>query len=159
LTVSLIILSIIFANAGFIGCIFPVIPGPPLSYLALIIISYARDWEPFSLSFLIAMAILTIIIMIVEYLLPIIGASRYGASKISIYLSITGMILGIFILPPWGIFLGAFLGGFAGEILEGKKGKDALKIGWVIFVSNILSIGIKLSFSLAVIFLCIKGIF
>ncbi|MFC1532197.1 DUF456 domain-containing protein [Thermodesulfobacteriota bacterium] len=133
-------------------------PGPPLSYLALIALSFARDWEPFSPVFLIVMACLTIIIMILDYIVPIIGASKYGASKTGIYLSIIGMILGIFIFPPWGIFIGAFIGGFTGEILAGSKGKEALKVGWVIFAGNMVSVGIKLSFALAVIFIYVKEI-
>lgn len=156
MTIFLIILGILLALAGFAGCILPVIPGPPLSYLALIVLSFAKDWEPFSVTFLIVMAALAIIVMILDYLVPILGAAKAGASKIGIYLSIAGMILGIFFFPPWGIFIGAFSGGIAGEILAGKKGKEAIKVGWAIFVGNILSVGIKLSFSLFVIFFYIK---
>jgi len=156
LTISLIILGILLALAGFAGSIIPVIPGPPLSYLALIALSFAKNWEPFSPSFLIAMAALTIFVMILDFLVPVLGAAKSGASKIGIYLSIAGMILGIFFFPPWGIFICAFAGGIAGEILAGRKGKDAIKVGWAIFVGNMVSIGIKLSFALVVIFFYIK---
>lgn len=145
--------------AGFVGCIIPVIPGPPLSYLALIALSFARDWEPFGAVFLSVMAGLAIIIMILDYLIPVIGASRYGASKPGIYLSIAGMVLGVFLFPPWGIFIGGFIGGFVGEILAGSKGKEALKIGWVIFMGNVATVGIKLSFALVVIYLYVKELF
>ncbi len=154
--IFLIILGIFLALAGFVGCILPIIPGPPLSYLALIAISLARDWQPFSPTFLIVMAALTVIITILDYIVPIIGASRYGASKSGITLSIIGMFLGIFFFPPWGIFIGAFAGGVIGEILQGHRGKEALKVGWGIFVGNLLGIGIKLAFSLVVIFFYIK---
>jgi len=156
LEIFLIILGIFLALAGFVGCILPIIPGPPLSYLALIAISLARDWQPFSPTFLIIMAALTVIITILDYIVPIIGASRYGASKSGITLSIIGMFLGIFFFPPWGIFIGAFAGGVIGEILQGHRGKEALKVGWGIFVGNLLGIGIKLAFSLVVIFFYIK---
>jgi uncharacterized protein YqgC (DUF456 family) len=159
LEIFFIILGILLALAGFIGCILPVIPGPPLSYLALIALSYARDWEVFSATFLIIMAILMIIVMILDYVVPVIGASRFGASKFGISLSIVGMFLGIFFFPPWGIFIGAFIGGVVGEILQGRRGREALKVGWGIFVGNMLSIGIKLSFALAVIFFYVKELF
>ena len=159
MSITLIIIGLLLALAGFIGCIVPVIPGPPLSYLALIAISFARDWEPFSTVFLVIMGCLTMIIMVLDFVVPVVGASRYGASKAGIYLSIVGMFLGIFLFPPWGIFIGAFIGGIAGEILTGRKGKEALKVGWVIFLGNMLSVGIKLSFALVVIFFCVKEIF
>ena len=153
--IFLIILGIFLALAGFVGCILPIIPGPPLSYLALIALSFARGWEPFSAAFLIIMAALTVIITVLDYLVPIIGASRYGASRSGITLSIIGMLLGIF-FPPWGIFIGAFAGGVAGEILQGRRGKEAIKVGWGIFMGNMLGIGIKLAFSLVVIFFYVK---
>ena len=157
--IFLIILGIFLALAGFIGCILPVIPGPPLSYLALIALSLAKDWEPFSAVFLIVMAVLMIIVTLLDYVFPIIGASRSGASRSGVSLSIVGMVLGIFFFPPWGIIIGAFLGGIVGELLQGRRGKDALKVGWGIFVGNMFGIGIKLAFSLAVIFFYIKGLF
>ena len=159
MTISLIIIGILLAIAGFVGCILPIIPGPPLSYLALIALSFAKDWEPFSPLFLIIMGALAVLVMILDYLIPILGAARSGASKTGIYLSMAGMILGIFFFPPWGIFIGAFAGAFAGEILEGRRGRDVIRVGWAIFVGNVLSTGIKLSFAIAVIFFYIKEIF
>ena len=156
MTISLIILGVVLAIVGFAGCIIPIIPGPFLSYLALIILSFARNWEPFSASFLIVMGALTIIITILDYVAPIIGASKSGASKRGIYLSVAGMLLGIFIFPPWGIFIGAFIGGVVGEIFSGRKGKEAFKVGWAIFLGNMVSIGIKIAFSIYVIFLFIN---
>jgi len=158
LTISLIILGILLALAGLAGSIIPVIPGPPLSYLSLIALSFAKNWEPFSPSFLIAMAAVTIFVMILDFLVPVLGAAKSGASKIGIYLSMAGMILGVFLFPPWGIFIGAFIGAFAGEILEGRKGRDVIRVGWAIFLGNMVSIGIKLSFSLVVIFFYLKEI-
>jgi uncharacterized protein YqgC (DUF456 family) len=157
LSITLIILGVFLAVAGLAGSILPVIPGPPLSYLALIALSLAKDWEPFSASFLIVMAALMVFVTVLDYVIPVFGAARSGASKTGIYLSMAGMILGIFFFPPWGIFIGAFVGAFAGEILEGRKGKDLIRVGWAIFFGNVVSTGIKLSFCLAVIFFYIKG--
>ena len=134
------------------------IPGPPISYLALIALGLARDWEPFSLLFLIIMAVFMIIVTTLDYVFPIMGASRYGASRFGISLSILGMFLGIFFFPPWGILVGAFLGGIIGEMFQGRRGKEALRVGWGIFLGNMVSTGTKLAFSLAVIFFYIKGL-
>jgi len=71
--IVLIILGLLFALIGLIGCILPVIPGPPLSFFALIILSYAKNWEPFSATFLIIMAGLTILATVLDYVVPAIG--------------------------------------------------------------------------------------
>ena len=152
MTIALIILGLILALIGLIGCILPVIPGPPLSYASLIILSLAKQWEPFSIAFLIIMGALMLAVSLVDYVFPAIGAKRYGASKAGVWFSIIGMVIGIFFIPPWGIFIGAFVGALIGELLVGKGGKKALKAGWGVFVGNMVSIGFKLAFSGVVIF-------
>ena len=154
--IVLIILGLVFALIGLIGCILPVIPGPPLSFFALIILSYAKNWEPFSTTFLIIMAGLTILVTVLDYVVPAIGAKRYGASKLGVWGSIIGMLIGIFIFPPWGMLIGAMAGALAGELAGGKKGGKALRAGWGVFVGNIMNIGIKLAFSGAILFFYIK---
>jgi len=154
--IVLIILGLVFALIGLIGCILPVIPGPPLSFFALIILSYAKNWEPFSTTFLIIMAGLTILVTVLDYVVPAIGAKRYGASKLGVWGSIIGMLIGIFIFPPWGMLIGAMAGALAGELAGGKKGGKALRAGWGVFVGNIMNIGIKLAFSGTILFFYIK---
>ena len=83
--IVLIILGLLFALIGLIGCILPIIPGPPLSFFALIILSYAKNWEPFSTTFLIIMAGLTILATVLDYVVPAIGAKRYGASQLGVW--------------------------------------------------------------------------
>jgi len=154
--IVLIILGLLFALIGLIGCILPVIPGPPLSFFALIILSYAKNWEPFSATFLIIMAGLTMLATVLDYVVPAIGAKRYGASKLGVWGSIIGMLIGLFIFPPWGMLIGAIIGALAGELAGGKKGKKALRAGWGVFVGNIMGIGLKLAFSGAILFFYIK---
>ena len=76
---------------------------------------------------------------------------------LGLVLVLRGLDLFRFYVILWGIFIGAFSGGIAGEILEGRKGKEAIKIGWAIFIGNMVSVGIKLSFSLLVIFFYMKA--
>jgi len=159
MTIALIILGLLIALIGFIGCILPVIPGPPLSYAALIILSLAKQWEPFSIAFLIIMGALMLAVSLVDYVFPAIGAKRYGASKAGVWFSIIGMLVGIFFIPPWGMFIGAFAGALIGELLVGKGGKKALQAGWGVFVGNMVSIGFKLAFSGVVIFFYVKEMF
>jgi len=45
---ALIILGFIVLAAGIVGCVLPIIPGPPLAYAALVLLSIARGWEAVS---------------------------------------------------------------------------------------------------------------
>jgi uncharacterized protein YqgC (DUF456 family) len=156
-TLTLIILGLLLAFVGLIGCFLPVIPGPPLSYASLFIISIAKKWEPFSATFLLIMGAVLVAVSVVDYVFPAIGARRYGASKTGIWFSIIGMLVGVFFIPPWGMFIGAFAGAVIGEITLGKRGKAALRAGWGILVGTIAGIGIKLAFCGVVLFFYVQA--
>ena len=155
----IIALGLILALAGMVGCILPIIPGPLLSFLALILLSWTKDWQTFSQTFLIIMGLLTAILMILDYITPALGAKRYGASKAGLWGSAIGMVVGIFFIPPWGLIVGAFIGALSGELLAGKSGKKALRAGWGILMGNVLGIGLKLAFTAVVLFYYIKALF
>ncbi|MFH1349579.1 MAG: DUF456 domain-containing protein [Pseudomonadota bacterium] len=159
MTLVLIILGLLVALAGFVGCVFPIIPGPPLSFLALLILSLAKNWEPFSTTFLMVMAGLTILVTGLDYVVSALGAKKHGASKMGVWGSIVGMFLGIFVFPPFGMFMGAILGALVGELLAGKAGKEALRAGWGVLLGNIMGMVLKLAFCGIMLFFYIKEMF
>jgi len=105
------------------------------------------------------MAGLTIVVTILDYVVPASGAKKYGASKLGIWGSIIGMLFGLFFFPPWGMLIGAIGGALAGELAAGKEGKKALRAGWGVFVGNMVSIGLKLAFSGVILFFYVKEMF
>jgi len=159
LTIVLTILGLLFALIGFIGCIVPIIPGPPVSFFALIILSFAKNWEPFSSTFLIITGALTILVTILDYVIPAGGAKKYGASKLAVWGSIIGMLIGVFFFPPLGIFIGGLIGALTGELLTTKKAEKALRASLGVFIGIMLSTGIKLAFCGVMLFFYIKEMF
>lgn len=143
----LVFIGLIMALFGFFGCLLPTIPGPAISFAALIVLSLAYGWEVFSPTFLIIMAVLTVLVLLVDGLIPLLGAKRYGASKWGMGLSVAGMVAGLIFFPPWGIILGTFAGAMIGEIIAGKEGKMAFQVSWGIFLGNLAAIGMKLAFT------------
>lgn len=154
--VAILVFGLILALAGIIGCILPIIPGPIFSFLALILLSWTKNWQVFSLTFLIVMGSLTALLIVLDYIAPALGAKKYGASKSGLWGSVIGMIIGIFFIPPWGMIVGAFVGALIGEFLAGKSGKKALRAGWGILIGNVLVIGLKLAFTTVALFYYIK---
>lgn len=159
ITTSLIIFGLLVALVGLAGCIIPLIPGPPLSFLALVILSFVRNWKPFSPTFLIIMAGLTLGVTISDYLVPIGGARKYGASGPGVWGSVIGMFIGLFLFPPWGMIIGAVLGALVGELLAGKKGKQVLRAGWGVILGNVVTTGLKLALSGAMLFFYVREMF
>ena len=142
----LIIIGLLVSIVGLIGCVIPALPGPPLSFLALVILELAIE-NAFSLDFYYLWGGITIVVVILDYVLPILGAKAYRASKFGIWGSIIGMIVGIIFFPPFGMILGLFIGAVAGEVFAGKKEWEALKVGSATFFASMLMIFIKLAVS------------
>jgi len=157
--IVLIILGCIFIIVGIIGCIIPGVAGPPFSFLALILLSIAKKWEPFSVPFLILMAVLTIVVTGLDYIIPAAGAKKFGASRYGFWGAVIGMIIGIIYVPPFGLIIGAFIGAFIGELLIGKQSYDALKAGWGVFMGVMLGILLKLIASGIMTFYFVKALF
>ena len=142
----LIIIGLLIAVVGLIGCIIPAIPGPPLNFLSLVILELAIK-DAFTLDFYILWGGITIVVTFLDYVLPIMGAKVYKASSFGIWGSIIGMIIGILFFPPFGMILGLFIGAVLGELIAGKKKWEALKIGTVTFAASMLMILAKLALS------------
>lgn len=142
----LIILGLIIAVIGLLGCIIPAIPGPPLNFLSLVILELAIE-NGFSSDFFILWGIITVVVFLLDYILPVWGAKVYKASSYGIWGSIIGMILGIIFFPPFGMILGLFVGAVIGELLVGKEEWQALKVGSITFFASMLMILVKLAVS------------
>jgi uncharacterized protein YqgC (DUF456 family) len=158
-TIVLIVIGLLVALVGIIGCILPALPGPALSFLSLVILSYAKDWEPFGVQFFVVMGGLAALVTFLDYVVPAGGAKKYGASKYGVTGSIAGMLIGFFFLPPFGIFVGAFVGALAGEMLANRGTRDALRAGWGVFVGIMVGLGLKLAYSGVALFFYIKEMF
>lgn len=157
--IVLIILGCLCVIIGLIGCVVPGIAGPPFSYLALILLSIAKRWEAFSPEFLIGMAVMTVGVTVIDYLMPAAGAKKFGASRYGFWGAFAGMWLGIIYAPPLGMIIGAFLGALGGEMLRGKTGTEALKAGWGVFVGVMAGMIMKLIASGIMTFYFVKGLF
>jgi uncharacterized protein YqgC (DUF456 family) len=151
--------GLLVAIAGFLGCLIPILPGPPLSFAALIILSLAKAWKPFSLTLILVMAGLTLLVTVLDYVVPVAGARKYGASKLGLWGSFLGLIIGLFAFPPFGMFIGGIAGAVVGELLAGRKGEEALRAGWGVFVGTIVTIGFKMSLSAVMLFFYVKEMF
>lgn len=159
ITILLIIIGLLTALAGIAGCILPVLPGPLVSFLSLIILNIARDWQPFSTTFLLVMITIAIVLTALDYAVSVAGARKYGASKAGLWGSVIGMIIGMIFFPPLGIFIGALVGAITGELAIGKKTREALRVGWGVVLGNLIGTALKLAYCLMVLFFFIKTIF
>ena len=136
------ILAIIAGAVGILGSILPGLPGLPVSWVGLLIL-YIWGPEEISLGTLIAWGVVTAVITVIDYWIPMYFTKKTGGSKHAERGSMIGMIVGIF-LTPIGMILGAFLGALIGEMVwANREFGPAFKVAVGSFVGFMLGTGIK----------------
>lgn len=139
----LIVLGILLLISGILGCVLPVLPGPPLSYLGLLVLHFTERYQ-FSQRFLILWAVITVVVYALDYIIPVWGTKKFGGSKRGVWGSVIGLVIGLFFFPPFGIIIGPFLGAIIGELSSGKDSGTALKSGFGSFIGFLAGTLLKL---------------
>jgi uncharacterized protein len=137
-----IILGILLTIVAIAGSILPLIPGPPIAYVGLLI-QQLREDKPFTTNFLIFWAALVVLSMILDYLIPIWGTKKFGGTKYGVWGCTLGF-LAAFWLGPWGVIIGPFVGAFLGEMIAQDNSKAAFKSALGSFVGFLLGSFLKL---------------
>ena len=145
----LVILALLCAVAGLLGAVLPALPGPPLSFVGLLLLLPCAD-NDIETATVIATGIAAAIITVLDYVAPIWLAKKKGGSKYGTWGAGIGMFVGRF-LGPWGIILGPFAGAFIGELMAKNSTERALTTAFMSFVAFMLTTGIKFIFCVALI--------
>ena len=148
--IILLILSALFIVMGLIGSFLPVLPGPPLSWLGLLVLHLTQAVK-MNLALIIITGIIALIIFLMDYIIPAIGTKKFGGSKAGMIGTSLGLIIGLLAPIPGGIIIGPFLGAFIGEMLNKNDSKLAFKAAIGSFLGFLASTFIK--FIVAIIYL------
>ncbi|MBR5336192.1 MAG: DUF456 domain-containing protein [Bacteroidaceae bacterium] len=152
----LLVFAMLLAIVGLVGAIVPGIPGPPLSFVGLLLLSFCSNLE-IGWTVLLVTAILAVAVTILDYVAPVWLTNKKGGSKYAMWGAVIGMFLGM----PFG-FLGVVLGPFIcallGEMIYGTPFEKALNVAFVSFVAFMLTTGVKFIYSFVLfIMIAIKG--
>lgn len=139
--VALIVIAIVLCLLGIAGSVLPALPGHPLNYIAMWCVQWV--YHPFSNTVLIVFGILTVIVLLFDYFMPVWWAKKYGATREGIIGSVIGMLAGIF-FTPIGMILGTLAGAVIGDMIAGRTGPEAARSGMATLIGTFVAVGIKL---------------
>ena len=140
--IFLLILAFLFMLIGIAGCIIPGLPGTPVAYAGLWI-AQATDHVDFSWQLLLVWGIITIVLQVLDYVVPAWGTKKFGGTKYGVWGSTIGVFVGLG-FGAAGVIFGPLAGAVLGELLGGKHLNDALKAGWGSFLGILFGTIIKL---------------
>lgn len=144
-------LSFVLIIGGIIGCFLPLLPGPVTGWIGIFVL-YQHPNIPSEPLFLGWTFVVTLLIFLLDYWIPIAGAKTFGGTQAGVRGATIGLILGFIFLGILGLAIGPFLGAVSGELMDDPKDrKKALKAGFGSFLGFLG--GTLLKFILAVYFL------
>ena len=154
--VFLAILGTICIIIGVLGSLLPILPGPPISYAGVLLLHFTQ-YAQYSTRFLVLFAILTAVVAVLDYVIPIWGTKKFGGSKYGTWGATIGVVVGIF-MGPVGMIAGPFIGAVVGEMIYGKKSNEAFRAGLGSFIGFITGTLMKIVLSVILAFHFFKAL-
>lgn len=155
----LVFISLLLILLGIVGSFVPVLPGPPVSWLGLLVLHLTKA-VPMNYTFLGVTLFVAILIFILDYIIPSIGTKRFGGSRAGAIGTMIGLFVGIFSPIPFGILIGPFVGALIGELVFNQSdSKTAFKAAVGSFLGFIASTFMKFIVTTIFLFLFVYKLF
>lgn len=137
--------------AGVLGSFLPILPGPPLSWIGLLLLHLTKI-VPANTTFLVVTLVVAILVLVLDYIIPAVGTKRFGGSKSGMIGTTLGLLVAI-IFPVFGVFgivIWPFVGALIGELINKSTGQNAMRAAFGSLIGFLASTFLK--FILAVIY-------
>lgn len=134
-------LAVILSILGVAGCIIPVLPGPPIAFVGVLIVYFTTAEVPGSA--IVIYGIITLVTVILDYIVPMLGVKYFGGTRSGKLGCFIGSLAGLFFMP-WGIIAGPFFGALIGEIIGESNMRDALMSGLGSLLGFLVGVTLKI---------------
>ncbi|MDQ0352075.1 uncharacterized protein YqgC (DUF456 family) [Alkalibacillus filiformis] len=121
------ILVIVLFLSSYAGIIFPIIPAPLVIWGGFLVYHFAINNEPLTAFFWWSMVVLTVIVIVADIIANSYFVKKYGGSKRGEWAAAIGVIVGSFIIPPFGILIVPTVAVFVVEMLQRRTTEEAFK--------------------------------
>ncbi|MFH6933775.1 DUF456 domain-containing protein [Flavobacterium sp. YO64] len=116
----LLTLGFICIIIGIFGSFLPVLPGLSSCWVGLLLLYLTKAVEN-NYWVLGITLLLTVIITVLDYIIPAKGTKKFGGSSYGVWGTNIGLVVGILAPIPFGVIIGPFVGALVGEMLYDSK--------------------------------------
>ena len=139
----LLVAGFICMIVGILGSFLPVLPGPPISWVGLLLL-YLTQAVPDNYWVLGITLAVAVLVGVLDYVIPAHGTKRFGGSSYGVWGTNIGLIVGLIAPIPLGVIIGPFLGALIGELIyDSQDHKRAMKAATGSFIGFLASTFMK----------------
>lgn len=158
----LIILAFVCLLTGIVAVFTPFPPAVPVAWLGLLLARLGG--VPLSTSLLVWSAVIGVVLMVLDYVLPLLTTRRFGGSKWGVWGCTIGLLIAVVGLPfgPTGlvgVFFWPFAGAFVGELLKQRSFTPALRAAVGSFLGIMAGSFAKVLYALVLLVILIVNLF
>lgn len=159
----LIIMAFVCLLLGIIGSVAPGLPGPPISWVGLLMAGFT-PWVETTPTLLIVTGAIAVAITLFDYIIPSLTTKRMGGSKYGVWGCNIGLIISIFGLPfgptgLLGVILWPFLGALVGEYVHQQDLQSSVKAAFGAFLGFITGTLLKLAYCIIILAIVVTELF
>lgn len=148
----LVFIGFILMLVGILGSFLPVLPGPPVSWIGLLVL-HSTSAIPMNWTFLGITFAVALIVFALDYIIPAMGTKKFGGTRAGMIGTTLGLLVALIfpVFGPFGIIIWPFIGALVGELLNKADKKTATKAAFGSFLGFLT--GTFLKFMVAIVFL------
>jgi uncharacterized protein YqgC (DUF456 family) len=113
---------------SFVGLIYPIIPSVFVIWAGVILYHFGINSNELSWISLTMLVLLTILLFLADYLANLHFVDKAGGSKWGMRAATIGLIIGSFVIPPFGVIIVPFVLVLIAEMMQKKTFKVSIKV-------------------------------
>jgi uncharacterized protein YqgC (DUF456 family) len=146
--ILLIVLGALAIVAGITFSVLPPLPGPPIAWVALLLLNWHSGDKAMAFGSLILWLVIAVASTFMDNVLAVWGTKFTGGSKAGTWGSMVGLLVGLIFMGPFGILIGPFAGAVLFELGSGRAFNVAVKSGFGAFLGFLAGTLLKLGISI-----------
>lgn len=113
---------------SFVGLVYPIVPSVLLIWIGVIVYHFGINANDLSWILWSMFLLLTLLIFVSDYLASLHFVDKAGGSKWGMRAATIGLIVGSFVIPPFGIIIVPFSLVFLIEFVQKKTFQESMKV-------------------------------
>lgn len=139
---------------SFVGLIYPIIPSVLVIWVGVLVYHFGINSNELSWISITMLVLLTCLLFLADYLANLHFVDKAGGSKWGMRAATIGLIIGSFVIPPFGVIIVPFALVLIAEMLQKKPFQESIKVAFATLVAFLSG-----TFAKAIIQLIMIGVF
>lgn len=120
---------------SFVGLVYPVIPSVVMIWIGVLLYHFGINSNELSWISYTMLVLLTVLLFLADYLANLHFVDKAGGSKWGTRAATIGLIVGSFVVPPFGVILVPFALVLVAELLQKRSFQESIKVAFATLIA------------------------